>query len=260
MLTRTRTTMTMTMKVVFTTRIIVSVFFTFLLSLLSNTVPGAVNGELVCASTIECEQKLRFGSKCLNGKCSNPFIKGCLSTMIEEQERGAKASSGGNADAIASLLKDKIQERLGLSLQSNNYIRICNSDDYKRRAAAAAAASADNPSSTSSFSARKLEHTTVVAAVDVPTWVNTDFNDNNPSHDDDDDDDADGVESTRKYEYFNGTTINSNDNDYDNLELDEEPDEIDDTDETDDEFDDYFCIPNYLEYPEIRIHDCKFPQ
>jgi hypothetical protein len=241
MLTRIRTTMTTTttMKVVFTTRIIVIVFFILLLSLLSNTVPG-VNGELVCTSTIECEQKLRFGSKCLYGKCSNPFIKGCLNTMIEEQEAD---------DAIASLLKDRIQERLGLSLKSS-HIRICNSDDYKRRAAAAAAAAADLSS--------KLEHTTVVAATDVPTWVNTDFNNSNSSHDDDDDDDdADGVESIRNYEYVNGTTINGNDNN-DNLELDEELDEIELDETDDDEFDDEFCIPNYLEYPEIRIHDCKF--
>ena len=250
------------------------VFIILLLSLLSNnTMPSGVNGELVCTSTIECEQKLRFGSKCLNGKCSNPFIKGCLNTMIEEQE----AADDDVDDAIiASLLKNKIQDRLGLSSLQSLHIRICNSDDDKRIAAAAAAAADPSSKKSSSSSARKLEYLTIEAAVDVPTWVNTDFNNNNnPSHDDDNDadddeqqirhhhdDDAADFESPRNYEYFNSTTINSNDNDYyDNLELDEiELDGFDDgfDDEIDDEFDDEFCIPNYLEYPEIRIHDCKF--
>jgi hypothetical protein len=229
--------MAMTIKVV-VTRIIVG-FFMLMLS----SYTTSVNGELVCTSTLECEQKLRFGSKCLNGRCSNPFIKGCLNTIIEEQE----------AEDAITLLKDKIQERFGLSQSS--HIRVCNSDDYRRRAAAAAAAAADNPSS-SSTSTRKLEY--AVAAVDVPTWVNTDFNNNNnnnPSHDDED-----GIESTRNYEYFNDTVINGNDNDYDNPELyaDDTADELDEALD-DDIDDDDFCIPNYLEYPEIRIHDCKFP-
>ena len=218
--------------------------------------PSGVNGELVCTSTIECEQKLRFGSKCMNGKCSNPFIKGCLNTMIEEQEAAV------DDYAVTSLLKSKIQDRLGLSSLQSLHIRICNSDDDKRIAAAAAAAADPSSKKSSSSSARKLEYLTIEAAVDVPTWVNTDFNNNNnPSHDDDNDadddeqqirhhhdDDAADFESPRNYEYFNSTTINSNDNDYDNLELDDiELDEADD--ESDVEFDDEFCIPNYLEYP-----------
>ena len=58
-------------------------------------------GALSCNTTEYCEQTLRIGSVCLNetNTCSNPFQRGCLSTLLPEDH------------------------------ELRNNIRVCNSDD-----------------------------------------------------------------------------------------------------------------------------------
>ena len=80
-----------------------------------------VNAELDCSSTKECEDQLRIGSKCVDGKCSNPFVEGCLKTML---------GGGGNTDADDAQATEKMINLINsLSLLGALDGRVCNSDD-----------------------------------------------------------------------------------------------------------------------------------
>lgn len=71
-----------------------------------------VNAKLACVSTVECELQLQVGSKCVDGFCSNPFVEGCLKTML------------------GSLTEKELEERnLVPEVLGALDGRVCNSDD-----------------------------------------------------------------------------------------------------------------------------------
>ncbi|KAL7538557.1 hypothetical protein ACHAWF_006130 [Thalassiosira exigua] len=49
--------------------------------------PADVEAAVACASTYECERKLRPGSRCREGHCDNPFQRGCLRTVLGDDFR-----------------------------------------------------------------------------------------------------------------------------------------------------------------------------
>ena len=79
--------------------------------LFSNGVVAAIS----CSDTPECESKLRPGSTCTNGFCTNPLIHGCLH---HELQYGSYLDTDMEKTKKAELLKSLVQD-----------VRICNSDD-----------------------------------------------------------------------------------------------------------------------------------
>jgi hypothetical protein len=68
-----------------------------------------------CTSDEYCQTTLgRDGSFCRNGMCSNPFVNGCLSTMLGESSPSSSSAPTATADLYSS---------------RHRYHRICNSDD-----------------------------------------------------------------------------------------------------------------------------------
>jgi hypothetical protein len=68
-----------------------------------------VDAKLACLSTADCEDRLRVGSECVGGFCSNPFVEGCLKTMV--------GSENDDEDKLPELAKGGLDGR------------VCNSDD-----------------------------------------------------------------------------------------------------------------------------------
>ena len=72
-----------------------------------------VDAKLSCSSSEECQESFQqIGSKCVDGFCSNPFVEGCLKTML--------GSRGEEELAEMNLAPEVMQALNG---------RVCNSDD-----------------------------------------------------------------------------------------------------------------------------------
>lgn len=70
-----------------------------------------VDGAIACNETYNpCEELLYKGSECRDGFCSNPFEKGCLNTLLNEEF--------GDEELLPSLARRLRQQ-----------IRVCNSED-----------------------------------------------------------------------------------------------------------------------------------
>ena len=76
------------------------------------------NAQIACNTSYNpCELLLYSGSECRNGFCSNPFEKGCLTTVLHE-DFGDEISVGGKEALLPSLAR-----------RIRNQIRVCNSED-----------------------------------------------------------------------------------------------------------------------------------
>ena len=76
-----------------------------------------VHASIPCETDEECTTKLRKGSLCMDdGSCSNPFVKGCLGTLIDDPTTLATKVSATNYEIIIKSLEQG---------------RVCNSDDLK---------------------------------------------------------------------------------------------------------------------------------
>jgi hypothetical protein len=71
-----------------------------------------VDAKLSCLSTEECEESFQIGSKCVDGFCSNPFVEGCLKTVL---------GSRGEEELAEMNLAPEVMGALNG--------RVCNSDD-----------------------------------------------------------------------------------------------------------------------------------
>ena len=76
----------------------------------------SVDSKLACSSSQFCEEKLRKGSECVDGFCSNPFVEGCFKTMLGDKDQ-----------------EDLEDMQFPMEILTALNGRVCNSDDLKNK-------------------------------------------------------------------------------------------------------------------------------
>jgi hypothetical protein len=95
-----------------------SLLFLLLLLLVQQSPSHA---QIACNATYNpCEELLFKGSECRDGFCSNPFEKGCLNTLLQEE---FGVAGGDDQPVDPQTLLPSLARRL------RNEIRVCNSED-----------------------------------------------------------------------------------------------------------------------------------